>query len=507
MNAHEVAELLANGGPIKPSSGQLMVRCPTHDDDTPSLSITDGTDATVLKCFAGCETEDILATANLTWADLFAEPLPNQSTEQTVYRYHDKDGHVRFEVVRGPGKRFRQRTPDRGELSGYRWNLAGVERVLYHLPDVMGAVREGHEVWITEGEKDADAVRVHGVVATTMPGGAGKWRDEYTPVLADATVTIWADADEVGRVHARNLRETLLPVAGQVRVVESAKGKDAYDHLGYGFGLDDVLVTVPYEQPDMTALFQQFDEFIDTERPLDLWAIPNVMRKREVLVLTGFEGMGKSSLLKQIAVCAAMGSNPFVPAAHSEPSRVLYIDCENPDQDCAEDFARLREAAREAKVYREDSKFWVHPRTELNLEKPTDLAWLIERVNAHQPDLLVIGPIYGMIGIDLRSEDAVHALKCGVTAAQATCDCAVILEHHAPHAVGGEERAIRPYGSSLLMRWPAFGFGLRPTDPKDASKPFEFLAWRGSRRRGRYWPHHLQQAKGWFWEEAEPPKV
>ena len=49
-------------------------RCPAHDDCRPSLSIGPGRDGRVLiKCFAGCRTEDVLDAAGLTWADLFPD--------------------------------------------------------------------------------------------------------------------------------------------------------------------------------------------------------------------------------------------------------------------------------------------------------------------------------------------------------------------------------------------------------------------------------------------------
>ena len=54
-----------------------------------------------------------------------------------------------------------------------------MERVLYRLPDVAAAVRQGRVVFVVEGEKDADALARLGLAATTNVGGAGKWRAEY----------------------------------------------------------------------------------------------------------------------------------------------------------------------------------------------------------------------------------------------------------------------------------------------------------------------------------------
>jgi len=38
-------------------------------------------------------------------------------------------------------------------------------------------------VLIVEGEKDVEAARKLGLVATCNSGGAGKWRDEYSEML------------------------------------------------------------------------------------------------------------------------------------------------------------------------------------------------------------------------------------------------------------------------------------------------------------------------------------
>ena len=90
-----------------------------------------------------------------------------------AYEYTDPTGQLIFEVCRMEPKDFLQRRPDgRG---GYIWNLKGVERVLYRLPEVLKA----QEVIIAEGEKDADNLAALGFTATTCPMGAGKWRDRF----------------------------------------------------------------------------------------------------------------------------------------------------------------------------------------------------------------------------------------------------------------------------------------------------------------------------------------
>ena len=53
---------------------RLSTLLPGHDDRSPSLAIKDGDDGRVLvHCFAGCETEDVLAALGLTFADVMPE--------------------------------------------------------------------------------------------------------------------------------------------------------------------------------------------------------------------------------------------------------------------------------------------------------------------------------------------------------------------------------------------------------------------------------------------------
>jgi putative DNA primase/helicase len=44
------------------SSGSGMCRCPAHDDSSPSLSVRVGDHSLLFKCFAGCDTLDVLRT-------------------------------------------------------------------------------------------------------------------------------------------------------------------------------------------------------------------------------------------------------------------------------------------------------------------------------------------------------------------------------------------------------------------------------------------------------------
>jgi len=75
MSAAEV--LLARLDGVRSTGLDAWIcKCPSHDDKTPSLSIRETNDGTVLvHDFGGCSPSDILASVGLQLADLFPQKL------------------------------------------------------------------------------------------------------------------------------------------------------------------------------------------------------------------------------------------------------------------------------------------------------------------------------------------------------------------------------------------------------------------------------------------------
>jgi 5S rRNA maturation endonuclease (ribonuclease M5) len=230
--------LEAHGCTVRGSSAQ----CPAHDDRQASLSIDQGRDGAILKCHAshGCTTDAILEALGMSAADLFDEPRGQGDSRKPViirrYAYTDEAGVPLFYSARFEPKRFRQYHVEQGREV---WDLRGVRRVLYRLPQVIAAVQRGETIWIAEGEKDVEALEKAGAVATCNPMGASKWQPEYADVLDGASVIVVADRDEPGRRHAAEVAASLDRKALAVTVVEAADGKDAADHLAAGLSLND----------------------------------------------------------------------------------------------------------------------------------------------------------------------------------------------------------------------------------------------------------------------------
>jgi len=152
-----------------------------------------------------------------------------------TYDYTDEQGKLLYQTVRFEPKDFRQRRPD--GAGNWIWNLKTVRLVLYHLPAVVAAP----VVFVVEGEKDADALTDLGVVATTSPLGAGKWRNTYSEVLRGKEVFVIPDNDEKGRQHALAALGSLRGVAAASRLVELPGAKDAASWLAGGGTLETLV--------------------------------------------------------------------------------------------------------------------------------------------------------------------------------------------------------------------------------------------------------------------------
>ncbi len=499
---------------VRSVHGGFQARCPAHEDHSPSLSITPGTSQpVVLNCHAGCETEAILAALDLTWADI-SQPAEERKSDDVwtpagpashVYDYRDEMGTLLYQVLRVPepgGKKtFRQRVPDRLASSGWRWSLGDTRKVLYRLPELIVAIDGGETVWCAEGEKDVETLVRHGVAATCNSGGAGKWRDEYTDLFVDAHVRIVADRDKPGQAHARMVADSLVEVAGSVTIVEPTAGKDISDHLAAGKSLADLLVTWASEQPPTVDLAPDLHEFLSHVDPPTSWVVEGLLERGDRLIWTGTEGLGKSLTVRQIAVAVAAGIHPFR-NQNIPRQKVLYIDCENSERQGRKHFRKLEHVAR-MKNHRvpEGQMFVIHRPTGIDLSRPDDAAWLLERVVAHEPDLLVCGPFYRLHSADSEEERGARRVVAALDAARVQADCALIVEHHAPHASNGT-RTLRPFGSSLLMRWPEMGMGIAPASDAYPCKSVVVKAWRGNRDE-RHWPRALR----WSEDENEWPWI
>lgn len=270
-----LSALREHGHEPKRAGAGWSCRCPAHDDRNPSLSIHAGGDGRALvNCHAGCTVDAVCGAIGMRPADLFTDE-PNRRNghapktrrrgdgdettrkparggdsvtvasdatggrtfptardavaelerrhgpRSTTWTYTNAAGDPVGLVVRWNMPTGKDVRPVSRKADGSGWCIGGMRtpRPLYALPDLL-ATPAGSRVYVTEGEKAADAARAVGLVATTSPHGsksAGK--ADWSPV-AGREVVILPDHDDAGERYADDVAR-LATAAGakSVRVV------------------------------------------------------------------------------------------------------------------------------------------------------------------------------------------------------------------------------------------------------------------------------------------------
>lgn len=217
------------------------------------------------------------------------------------------------------------------------------------------------------------------------------------------------------------------------------------------------------------------------------WLIPDIMERGDRLILTGNEGKGKSTLLRQLAVQTALGVHPFT--LQEMPSRrVLLIDLENPRRSVRR---KLMEIARTHQVP-DDRLLVARWPAGLDLTHVAEREAMSDLLARLWPELLIIGPMY-KLAQHLDKEDSSAEIASVLDQWRAIFNFALIMESHQPHQTvvdGQRYRPERPFGSSLWMRWPEFGICLEDRGM--------LRHWRGPREE-RAWPEKLYRGEEWPW--------
>ncbi|WP_419664255.1 hypothetical protein [Desulfosarcina variabilis] len=264
----------------------------------------------------------------------------------------------------GKKKDFRQRR--RGKDGKWIWNLKGIERVLYRLPEVIGAPL----VLVVEGEKCVEILRNHGFASTTSPMGAGKWVDSYSRYLSGKQVVLIPDNDDPGKNHMTKVATSLNSMVAELKMLilpGLSPKEDVYDFISR---FDDPTEATerlsvmidgcpPYIPPEKrptpcngrnNALKCLTGLRVEKEYTVMLgqeeWYLPNLIIKNQIVVIIAKAGGGKTAIMFEFVA-------PWVIKCHGV--KCLYLDCDSP----ASDHKRMFERAEEIG----DKFHWINPLT------------------------------------------------------------------------------------------------------------------------------------------------
>lgn len=247
-SAEEVARAL---GKAQRAGKGWKTRCPAHEDDEPSLSLTDSSNGKLLwNCHAGCSQEAVRQA--LQERGLLRRRTVRSESIHQVYVYRDRRRRTWAEVHRWDlpdgRKKIRPRRPDGS------WGIPDGPRPLYRLAELLE--NPDVPVLVVEGEKVVDAAMDMAefedwAVVTSMSGSKAAGKSDWS-TLEGREVVIWPDSDSAGAAYARTVAELLEDVADTVSVIRPPAG--AYPK---GWDLAD---PVPKNAPSVSIALSDYVE-------------------------------------------------------------------------------------------------------------------------------------------------------------------------------------------------------------------------------------------------------
>lgn len=340
MTIHDILSRLEG---VRGGNGRWTACCPNHGDAHQSLSISIGNNGRVLmKCHAGCSTEDIVWAMGLQMKDLFTEPQPAPRAGDKppiVATYTYPSG---AQKLRRADKSFLWRRPD--GKGGWIWSRKGVPHELY-IAGKLGGI-----VYVYEGEKDVD--NFHAQIGGCAVGGAdgagpGKWRKEYTEQLRGCTVVILPDNDDVGRTYAQETADALHSAANSVRLLDLSKVwpeipehgdvSDLIDAKGAAEAarlIASLAKDTPEWDPDtavpdpLLSLFKPLEDFTEEEAK---WLVEGWIPEGQISVIAADGGIGKTTLWCHVIAALSNGKTCILdpPETTREPMRITFLTTED----------------------------------------------------------------------------------------------------------------------------------------------------------------------------------
>jgi hypothetical protein len=245
---------------------------------------------------------------------------------------------------------------------------------------------------------------------------------------------------------------------------------------------------------------EQVDESYD-------WVIPGLLERGERVIVVAAEGVGKTMLARQVALCAAAGIHPFT-YGQMKPAVTLTVDLENPERIIRRASSTiLAQAMRRGHVSRVYGEVLTKP-SGMDLLKPEDRLILEEAIERVKPDILVMGPLYkAFVDPGGRTSEAIAVeVAKYLDTLRTVYGCALWLEHHAPLGTTLNTRELRPFGSAVWSRWPEFGISLQPDPTANEPYVYDVRHFRGARDQ-RQWPLKIKRGKVFPFEVIEFMKV
>ena len=83
-----IIDHLSHYGLKQVAPNRYLCRCPSHEDKSPSMTVTIEPDGkTLVHCFAGCSPEDIVSSLGLTMSNLFPDEITDEYRQKKQIQF------------------------------------------------------------------------------------------------------------------------------------------------------------------------------------------------------------------------------------------------------------------------------------------------------------------------------------------------------------------------------------------------------------------------------------
>jgi len=403
---------------------------------------------------------------------------------------YPKDRHERLTIpIRRNGKVINIRFHALGEVKdGDRKSLpyrSGLPEATSLFPEDQ---LENNVIHLVEGELDALCAISHGLSAITVTGGAGFWKDEWTPLFKGKKVRIIYDCDTKGREGAKKIAVSLSSTANEVKLIDLGLNdkKDLTDwFVEYDRTKEELeelisrtkVMTAPRKTTAKQEEIRRIAEGLSTESltlgkllstelmPGQFWVNRGLVPKVAFVLLAGLTKRGKTTLTLQLCLRLIQGHCTFLRDFKIETApKILYIFAENLAAGLQSTIKKQLSGLTWTPSGEDLQRLILQPRGRVFLDNPDGLSVLEELLHIHTPDLVVLDPISRFIGRDINEMRNVNSLFDGLSGIGSDITWFFISHYRKPAKKDIDEGIYKTIGSSAFANNCDTFIGLERTD-------------------------------------------
>ncbi|NPV51805.1 MAG: AAA family ATPase [Candidatus Methanofastidiosum sp.] len=326
------------------------------------------------------------------------------------------------------------------------------------------------KIWLTEGEKCADAVddALQETEYQAVVLGFNNFKNEFEVLVDEAKevfrnrkIVIFQDNDEAGKKKVEEAVEVLKKYAYEIDVVKFTGKPEHYDigdFLEEGHQISDALMLAEtvYVSP-VSCIEVGFNNA--RIEPEEEWILEPFVPTKTIVLLDGLGGLGKSTFAMQLCFSICTGKNFLLPEIQpKEPSLILYITAEETPYRFQQRGLKIQE------IYGATNNFlWVSTlsksynlntsrimRRENSQITPTEAAdFLLSAIDKFLPKLIILDSFINFYGLDENKTEEAAVFYDFIKQIIKKYNCSFLFLHHqTKEAMRGQNNIFR--GSSVF---------------------------------------------------------